>query len=144
MALFHLSEDLSRFIQVTNNVKYAFYTNLPGRNLQVFFFLKFRPPEDTFLTGQLPALAMSSCADSIPPKHLCLWWAEKHLLWQCLELFWTAAGSENRMDCSSPGHVFLKPQQYGGESCLIKYGCSAGQGGKRREETVAWRLKNSV
>lgn len=78
MALFHLSEDLSRFIQVTNNVKYAFYTNLPGRNLQVF--LKFRPPEDTFLTGQLPALAMSSCADSIPPKHLCLWWAGKHLL----------------------------------------------------------------
>lgn len=112
MALFHPSEELSKFIQVilvTSHVKYAFCTNLHGRNLQVF--LKSKSPEDTFLTGQLPALAMSSCADSIPAKHLHLWWAGKYLLWWCLELLWTAAGSENRMDNSSTVHgLFRMPQ----------------------------------
>lgn len=124
MALFHPSDNLSKFIQVTSHVKYAFCTNLHSRNLQVF--LEFTSPEDTFLTGQLPALAMSSCADSIPAEHLCLWWVGKHLLWWCLELLWTAAESENRVENGSSVHglflIFLSSFSYEGESCLIKYG----------------------
>lgn len=136
MALFHPSEDLSKFIQVTSHVKYSFCTNLHGRNLQVF--LKLRSPEDTFLTGQPPALAMSSCADSIPAKHLHLWWAGKHLLWRRLELLWTAAGSENRMEnilCMrfSWCHSSMEEKAVLSDMGRLIWS-SAGQGGKREEK----------
>lgn len=138
MALFHPSENLSKYIQVTVmwNMHFAQICTVEG--LQVF--LEFKSPEDTFLTGQLPALAMSLCADPIPAERLRLWWAGKHLLWRCLELLWTAAGSENRTERTALLCVIFSwcHSSVEEKAVLANMGrfiwSSAGQGGKRGEK----------